>query len=45
MSVPNTHIRTLRLRVKDQHASILNHSGFEVNQVWNTANVLSAEYA
>lgn len=41
----NTHNRTLRLRVKDKHAKQLSQWAFEVNQVWNTANELTAEYS
>ncbi|MEI7842398.1 MAG: transposase [Gallionellaceae bacterium] len=37
--------KTLRLRVKDKHAKSLSKSAYEVNQVWNAANELSAEYA
>lgn len=39
------NIKTLRLRVKDKHAKVLNQWAFEVNQVWNAANSISAEYA
>ena len=39
------HIKTLKLRVKDKHASVLSQWAFEVNQVWNAANALSAEYS
>lgn len=42
---PNLHIRTLRLRVKDKHSKLLSQWAFEVNQVWNAANALSAEYS
>ena len=38
-------IKTLKLRVKDKHASVLSQWAFEVNQVWNAANALSAEYS
>jgi len=40
----STVIRTLRLRVKDKHAKVLSQWAFEVNQVWNAANALTAEY-
>jgi hypothetical protein len=33
-------IKTLRVRVKDKHASVLSYWAFEVNQVWNAANEL-----
>jgi putative transposase len=39
-----THTKTLRVRVKDKHAKVLSGWAFEVNQVWNAANALSAEY-
>jgi putative transposase len=41
----NTVIKTLRLRIKDNHSKQLNQWAFEVNQVWNAANALSAEYS
>ena len=37
--------KTLHLRVKDRHAKVLSQWAFEVNQVWNAANELSANYA
>ncbi len=37
--------QTLRVRVKDKHAKVLSRWAFEVNQVWNAANELSASYA
>ncbi|MDP3086764.1 MAG: transposase [Methylotenera sp.] len=40
-----TQLKTLKLRVKDKHAKLLNQWAFEVNQVWNAANALSAEYS
>lgn len=40
-----TTIKTLRVRVKDKHAKVLSQMAFEVNQVWNAANALTAEYA
>ena len=40
-----THTKTLRVRVKDKHANVLSQWAFEVNQVWNAANALTAEYA
>lgn len=39
------HTKTLRIRIKDKHASVLRQWAFEVNQVWNAANALSAEYS
>lgn len=41
----NIVTKTLRVRVKDKHAQVLNKWAFEVNQVWNAANELSAEYS
>ncbi|MDP2761587.1 MAG: transposase [Sideroxyarcus sp.] len=40
-----TCTKTLRFRVKDKHSKVLSHWAFEVNQVWNAANALSAEYS
>jgi IS605 OrfB family transposase len=39
------HIKTLSVRVRDKHAKLLNQWAFEVNQVWNAANALTAEFA
>ena len=36
-------IKTLSVRVRDKHASVLNRMAFDVNQVWNAANADSAE--
>ena len=36
--------KTLRVRIKDKHAKVLSRMAFEVNQVWNAANELTAEY-
>ncbi len=41
----STVIRTLRLRVKDKHAKVLCQWAYEVNQVWNASNALTAEYS
>lgn len=41
---PNVDTRTLQLRVKDKHAKLLSQWAYEVNQVWNAANALTAEY-
>ena len=43
--MPPTHLKTLKVRIKDKHAPILERMAFEVNQVWNTANEQSADYA
>ena len=37
--------KTLQVRIKDKHAGVLLQWAFEVNQVWNAANELSAEYS
>jgi len=42
---PKLITKTLRVRVKDKHASVLSQWAFEVNQVWNAANELSANYS
>mgnify|MGYP003632370646 FL=1 len=31
-------IKTLKVRVRDKHANVLNRMAFEVNQVWNAVN-------
>ena len=36
-------IKTLSVRVRDKHASVLNRMAFDVNQVWNAANADCAE--
>ena len=36
-------IRTLRVRIKDKHAKVLKSMAFDVNQVWNYCNELSAK--
>src|SRR5665647_3516850 len=43
--IMNTCTKTLKIRVKDKHAGVLSKWAFEVNQVWNAANELSAEYS
>ncbi|WP_020558734.1 RNA-guided endonuclease InsQ/TnpB family protein [Thiofilum flexile] len=40
-----TVLKTLKVRVKDKHKSILERMAFEVNQVWNAANEETAYYA
>ncbi|MDD4978764.1 MAG: transposase [Gallionella sp.] len=39
------HTKTLKLRIKDKHSKVLSQWAFEVNQVWNSANELSANYS
>jgi len=41
----NIQIKTLKVRIRDKHADVLNRMSFEVNQVWNAANETSAEFA
>ncbi len=38
-------VKTLSVRVRDKHASVLNRMAFDVNQVWNAANADSSEYS
>lgn len=38
-------IKTLKVRVKDKHKPVLERMAFEANQVWNTANEITAEYS
>ena len=40
--VPCYDTRTLRLRLKDKHASVLREKAVAVNQVWNYCNALAA---
>jgi hypothetical protein len=40
---PQTHTKTLSVRVRDKHAPLLRQWAFEVNQVLNAANEESAE--
>ncbi|MBK8452120.1 MAG: transposase [Thiofilum sp.] len=42
---PTTHLKTLKVRVKDKHKPILEQMAFEVNQVWNAANEITALYS
>lgn len=39
------HLKTLKVRIKDKHAPMLERMAFEVNQVWNAANEETAYYA
>jgi len=38
-------IKTLKVRIKDKHADVLNRMAFECNQVWNAANATSADFS
>ena len=38
-------LKTLKLRIKDKHASVLGQMAREVNQVWNHINAISARGA
>ncbi|MFM2318651.1 MAG: hypothetical protein RLZZ215_1272 [Pseudomonadota bacterium] len=40
-----TNLKTLKVRIKDKHKPILERMAFEVNQVWNTANEITAFYS
>lgn len=40
-----TNLKTLKVRVKDKHKAILERMAFEVNQVWNTTNEITALYS
>ncbi|ADE13927.1 transposase IS605 OrfB [Nitrosococcus halophilus Nc 4] len=37
------NIKTLKVRVKDKHKPVLERMAFEVNQVWNGANEITAD--
>jgi len=37
-------IKTLSVRIRDKHVSVLSRMVFDVNQVWNAANADSAEF-
>ena len=39
------HLKTLKVRIKDKHKLILEQMAFEVNQVWNTANEITAHFS
>lgn len=39
------HLKTLKVRVKDNQKSILERMAFEVNQVWNTAIEITTLYS
>jgi len=41
----NIQTKTLKVRIRDKHANVLNRMAFEVNQVWNAANETSAEFS
>ena len=43
IELPQTIVRTLRLRVKDKHAPVLRDRSYWVNQVWNFDNELSVK--
>ncbi len=40
-----TQTKTLSVRIRDQHATLLRTLAFEVNQVWNAANAESAAFS
>lgn len=37
-------LKTLKVRVRDKHSVVLNQWAFEVNQIWNHANSITAEF-
>ena len=39
------NLNTLKVRVKDKHKPILERMAFEVNQIWNAANEITANYS
>lgn len=41
----NTQTKTLKVRIRDKYADVLNRMAFECNQVWNKANETSAEFS
>ncbi|WP_026220820.1 RNA-guided endonuclease InsQ/TnpB family protein [Thiofilum flexile] len=41
----STHLKTLKVRIKDKYKPILERMAFEVNQVWNAANEETAYYS
>ena len=45
MNKAATILKTLKVRIKDKHASLLKQWAFECNQVWNEANAITAEYS
>lgn len=38
-------MKTLKVRIKDKHSDVLNRMAFECNQVWNSANAETSEWA
>ena len=38
-------LKTLKIRIKDKHISILNRMAFETNQIWNAANHETSEWS
>jgi hypothetical protein len=45
MNVTPHTLKTLKVRIRDKHASVLKQWAFECNQVWNAANAITAEYS
>ena len=45
MNTPTTTLKTLKVRIRDKHATVLRQWAFECNQVWNEANATTAEYS
>ncbi|SKA90203.1 hypothetical protein SAMN02745130_03111 [Thiothrix eikelboomii] len=40
-----TNLKTLKVRIKDKPKPLLERMAFEVNQVWNVANEVTANYS
>ena len=40
-----TTLKTLQVRVRDKHASVLRQWSYECNQIWNNANTITSEFS
>lgn len=45
MNKAATILKTLKVRLKDKHATLLKQWAFECNQVWNEANAITADFS
>ena len=45
MNKAATILKTLKVRIKDKHATLLKQWAFECNQVWNEANAITADFS
>ena len=43
--IEKANLKTLKVRIKDKHKPILERMAFEVNQVWNAANEITAHFS